>query len=317
MYIDDECNLSDTEGWVAHQRSQEFEEASQCDGLDVVSSSRDALPCLSVAADPPRFLTDLAYCLYLLQVEQHRSGMLMMKSCSTGSTIEDCAPEPCLQRLITTGTQPTTTSQFTVYAESPAQADTVCDSGRSVALGTADKVPGSQVGPSLSGARRNPVRCTRTITTVASGPKSLRASRGCKIQPSEAVLRREIDGKRQPNQKTTMTTRRRAKIQARLEARKKYPFERLLEKWGNKFLVKWENGEITWEPEANFDPEDVKAFEKQYRGFGPGVKSILGSREQDGRKQLLLAWCQRPLSEAHWVDESEVLLSCLRKHRLY
>lgn len=61
MDIDDKDSLSDTEEWAApftssdfYKRPQDFTEASQCDGSDVVSSTRSALPCLSVAADPPR-----------------------------------------------------------------------------------------------------------------------------------------------------------------------------------------------------------------------------------------------------------------------
>ncbi|KAH7021521.1 uncharacterized protein B0I36DRAFT_394070 [Microdochium trichocladiopsis] len=370
MDIDDEDPLSDTEEWAApltssdrYKGPQDFAEASQCDGSDVVSGNRGALPCLSVAADPPscmnapvtpgNFLAKLtkknlqstpssrSTCIYYREPEQYVSDMPRTESSLTVSTMENCTPEPDLQRLIPTRTQPTTTPQLTVYAESHIQADTAHEPYRSVALGTVDKVPGSQNGRSLPGVRRNPLRCTRQKTTITRPQKYLPAPR--------VVSRRGINRERQPERKSgnrTTTTRRRAKVQAGLEALKqsqlddadlniaekggqtvltfslpstslvmscpqhkavtpashcecfegmmldfsanfdaanrKYPFKRLLEK-RNEFLVEWETGEMTWEPEVNFDCKDIEEFEKRDVGFGPGVESILGSRKRCGR----------------------------------
>ncbi|KAH7029755.1 uncharacterized protein B0I36DRAFT_326315 [Microdochium trichocladiopsis] len=94
-----------------------------------------------------------------------------------------------------------------------------------------------------------------------------------------------------------------------------YPVKRLLEKWGNTFLVEWENGGITWEPKGNVSLQLVEAFEKQYEGFGLGVDAILATRKKSRKVQLRLAWLQRPASEAYWVDKSRISRSFLALHK--
>ncbi|KAH7025146.1 uncharacterized protein B0I36DRAFT_367030 [Microdochium trichocladiopsis] len=84
-----------------------------------------------------------------------------------------------------------------------------------------------------------------------------------------------------------------------------FPAKTVLEKWGSYYLVEWENDEITWVTKSNVSEDLVTNFETNYKGFGPGVQNIVASRWKGRREQLRLAWRQRKLHEACWVDKKK------------
>ncbi|KAH7029659.1 uncharacterized protein B0I36DRAFT_350497 [Microdochium trichocladiopsis] len=162
--------------------------------------------------------------------------------------------------------------------------------------------------------KQKPERRSSNRTTATRGDAKIQALEALKKwELVDAVLNTPDEGGRfvltfgLPSTSHMTSSPQNDRVKPGSHSAKKYPVRRLLEKWGNAFLIEWENDEITWERKMNVNKHLVAAFEKQYDGYGPGIESIRGSRKKGGRKQLRLAWRQRPLSEAYWIDKSTVL----------
>ena len=69
------------------------------------------------------------------------------------------------------------------------------------------------------------------------------------------------------------------------------------------YFLQWSDDTTGWEPKRNIlDKRMLREFEATYKGFDEGV-AVLNSRIRAGKRQYLLHWHDRPLSEDSWVAE--------------
>jgi hypothetical protein len=93
-----------------------------------------------------------------------------------------------------------------------------------------------------------------------------------------------------------------------------YTVDRLLDKWGNWFFVRWFDGSCTWEPRENIrDNELIRRLNKEHGGLKAGVEVLQARRESRGVRYLV-RW-KGGMWKDQWVAERYMCRELIKEHR--